>query len=124
MVLQLNFLFIYFQKVTSQVFKLLETSGTNLGADNITEKAELLQYIEYILVYVSHISNPQNVNAILQVCYVTISNSKLITSLQELNGLLASKTYLVGYHLTVVDILLYYMLWDVVVSYTVRQIQQ
>lgn len=101
----------------SHVLKLLEVSESSLAPLNSVEKVEIQQYLEYSLIYASHLNNHQNVNTILQVGTKNLVEINLMLCLlKELNGLLSLKTYLVGYRLTVADILLYYILWNVLVS--------
>lgn len=48
----------------------MEEAKSDLGARNAVEKAEIQQFIEYSLVYASHIDTPNNVNSVLRVCHI------------------------------------------------------
>lgn len=80
--IQSNFIHYFFQRVTNQVFKLLEASKSNLAAKNPLEKAEIQQYIEYCVVYACHIDNPQNMSSVLGVSHflkiLTLIHSNVI----------------------------------------------
>ncbi|KAJ8935025.1 hypothetical protein NQ314_013050 [Rhamnusium bicolor] len=76
------------------IISLLLESKSNLSGTDPLEKAEIQQWIEYGVVYAVHIDNPHNLKQILN----------------ELNGIFATKTYLVSHKLTIADVLLYYIL--------------
>ncbi|CAG9829307.1 unnamed protein product [Diabrotica balteata] len=80
--------------IINTVFTLLNKSNSALGPSNDLERVEIQQWIEYVLVYASHVDNVQN--------------SKIV--LKELNDVLALKTYLVSHRLTIADVLLFYVL--------------
>ncbi|KAJ8983108.1 hypothetical protein NQ317_001851 [Molorchus minor] len=80
---------------------LLTESKSNLSGITSLENAEIQQWVEYGIVYVTHIyNNSQNLSLILK----------------ELNGILSRKTYLVSHKLTIADVLLYYILLNAMVS--------
>ncbi|CAH1114599.1 unnamed protein product [Psylliodes chrysocephalus] len=86
--------------VTNKVFQLVSAPNSSLGPKNQMEILEVQQWIEYINVYVVHVDSPQNARIVLK----------------ELNEILAEKTYLVGFRLTIADILLFYTLKKVMRS--------
>lgn len=48
----------------------MEETKSEIGPRNATEQVEIQQYIEYAIVYVSHVDNSQNTNTILRVCHI------------------------------------------------------
>ncbi|CAG9813616.1 unnamed protein product [Phaedon cochleariae] len=85
--------------VISTIFKLLEDSKSNLGPSNTGESAEIQQWIEYGLLYLSK-TQGSNLNFIL--C--------------ELNGFLSTRTYFVAHRFTIADAFLFYKLHTVLES--------
>lgn len=45
----------------------MENSNLNLGPKNAIEKAEILQFIEYVLVYATRMDSSQHINSVLKV---------------------------------------------------------
>ncbi|CAG9858329.1 unnamed protein product [Phyllotreta striolata] len=86
--------------IVNKILKLSKSSQLKLNPTNDLESLELQQWIEYINTYAAHIDSPQNAKTVLS----------------ELNEMLSIKTYLVGYRLTIADILLFYVLKDTLVS--------
>ncbi|XP_018576950.1 eukaryotic translation elongation factor 1 epsilon-1 [Anoplophora glabripennis] len=86
--------------VTNIVLSMLIESNSNLWSKDSLEKAEIQQWLEYGIVHVIHIDEPQNLRQILS----------------DLNDMLATKTYLVSYKLTVADVMLYYILINAMVA--------
>ncbi|KAJ8925320.1 hypothetical protein NQ315_009150 [Exocentrus adspersus] len=82
------------------IISLLMESKSSLWSTDPLEKAEIQQWLEYGIVYAVHIDESQNLKGILS----------------DLNDILAIKTYLVSYKLTVADVLLYYILLNAVAS--------
>ncbi|XP_044744613.1 eukaryotic translation elongation factor 1 epsilon-1 [Coccinella septempunctata] len=73
--------------------------------NNITtqiEKVQLWQWLEYCISYAVHLNSHQNNQHILN----------------ELNGVLKFKTYLIAHKLTIADVALYYILYNVMLNLT------
>ncbi|KAK4883971.1 hypothetical protein RN001_000242 [Aquatica leii] len=79
----------------SIIFEMLKEAKCNFT--NPLDIAEVRQWLEYCIVYTARADGSQNIENMLK----------------ELNNLLSTKTYLVSYKMTVADIVLYYMLHNV-----------
>ncbi|KAG5889048.1 hypothetical protein JTB14_000958 [Gonioctena quinquepunctata] len=92
-----------YPRVTSAIFEMLKKAGhSSYVPRNNFETAEIQQWIEYGIVYLSHIGNPQNAHLMLK----------------ELNEILSAKTFLAAPRITIADAYLYYILSKTMESLT------
>lgn len=83
------------------VVNLVKTSKRDLLGNNLEEQCEVLQWLEYCAVYAPYANNTQTVNQVLQ----------------EMNSFMEVRTYFVGNELTIADVVIYYMLQDLMVTF-------
>ncbi|XP_045471755.1 eukaryotic translation elongation factor 1 epsilon-1 [Harmonia axyridis] len=81
---------------------LLKESKMKNNIENQLEEVQLWQWLEYCISYAVHSSSHQNIQQVLN----------------ELNGLLELKTYLVAHKLTIADVALYYIIYNVMQNLT------
>ncbi|XP_050315182.1 eukaryotic translation elongation factor 1 epsilon-1-like [Anthonomus grandis grandis] len=84
------------------IFTLLKESKSTLGGKDPIEEALIHQWLDYALVYGVNANNNQSIQSLLQ----------------QLDGILATKTYLVGNRLTIADAFLYYVLLNIMTNLT------
>ncbi|XP_019865367.1 eukaryotic translation elongation factor 1 epsilon-1 [Aethina tumida] len=80
---------------------LLSASKTNLAGSNELENLQIYQWLEYALLYAAHCNSVHNIQQ----------------TLGELNSVLATKTFIASVSkLTIADVLLYYILYNLIES--------